>query len=66
MFISHLPGRFGVEQENGQTDEISDLSVSAPADDELLKVWKDFRKVVNFINENEKWLTPLLQKCKFG
>jgi hypothetical protein len=32
----------------------------APLKVELLNLWRDFRKVVQFIDDNEKWLKPLL------
>lgn len=32
----------------------------APLKVELLNLWGDFRKVVQFIDENEKWLKSML------
>ena len=51
-------------KENGQTVISDDLSVFAPLSDEMLKVWRDFRKVVEFIQQNEKWLRPLLERVQ--
>ena len=52
------------KKENGQTADFSNLSALAPPNEELLKLWKDFLKVVDFINDNERWLMPLLKMCK--
>ena len=32
------------------------LGLSAPPEVELLNLWRDFRKVVDFIDENQEWL----------
>ena len=40
------------------------LFLGAPLNDELLNLWHDFLKVVDFINDNERWLMPLLKMCK--
>ena len=34
----------------------------APAGIELLNLWNDFRKVVKFIDENQTWLRPLMDR----
>jgi hypothetical protein len=34
----------------------------APAGVELLNLWNDFRKVVQFIDENQTWLSPLMDR----
>ena len=36
----------------------------APLPVEMLNLWKDFRKVVQFIDENENWVKPLLAAIK--
>ena len=36
----------------------------APLPVEILNLWKDFRKVVQFIDENENWVKPLLAAIK--
>ena len=28
---------------------------------EILNLWRDFRKVVEFIDKNSNWLSPILQ-----
>ena len=43
-------------KENGQTVVSDDLSVLAPENNEILNLWWDFRKVVDYIQQNEKWL----------
>ena len=43
----------------------SDLSALAPAElEKLNRVWRDFRKVVQFIDDNKVWLMPLLERVK--
>ena len=39
-----------------------DLSSVAPAGIELLNLWNDFRKVVQFIDDNQTWLRPLMDR----
>ena len=34
----------------------------APPSIELLNLWNDFRKVVKFIDENQTWLRPLMDR----
>ena len=34
----------------------------APAGIELLNLWNDFRKVVQFIDDNQTWLHPLMDR----
>ena len=34
----------------------------APAGIELLNLWNDFRKVVQFIDDNQTWLRPLMDR----
>lgn len=49
------------EKENGQTADFSNLSALAPAElEKLNRIWRDFRKVVQFIDENKTWLLPAL------
>ena len=38
------------------------LIFSAPSGIELLNLWNDFRKVVKFIDENQTWLRPLMDR----
>ena len=38
------------------------LGLSAPAEVELLNLWRDFRKVVEFIDRNNEWLHPMLEE----
>ena len=33
---------------------------SAPENNEILNLWRDFLKVVDFIDDNHEWLNPLL------
>ena len=50
------------EKEKGQTLNFEDLSNVAPAGIELLNLWNDFRKVVQFIDDNQTWLRPLMDR----
>jgi hypothetical protein len=34
----------------------------APPEVELLNLWRDFRKVVEFIDQNNEWLHPMLEE----
>ena len=45
-------------KENGQTADFSNLSALAPQKVEFKNLWWDFRKVVDYIQQNEKWLLP--------
>ena len=36
----------------------------APESEAMLNLWRDFRKVVQFIDENKVWLMPLLERVK--
>ena len=49
-------------EEKGQTLNFEDLSSVAPAGIELLNLWNDFRKVVQFIYDNQTWLRPLMDR----
>ena len=49
-----------MQKENGQTADFSNLSALAPPSKEMLNIWWDFRKVVEFIDDNRSWLLPLL------
>ena len=48
--------------ENGQTFVSDDLSALAPPEVELQNLWRDFRKVVEFIDQNNEWLHPMLEE----
>ena len=48
------------EKENGQTDNFTDLSALASQNSEMLNLWQDFLKVVDFIDDNHECLNPLL------
>lgn len=50
------------EKEKGQTLIFEDLSFFAPACVELLNLWNDFRKVVQFVDDNQTWLRPLMYR----
>ena len=62
MFVFDLKSVGYEEKEKGQTLNFEDLSSVAPAGIELLNLWNDFLKVVNFIDDNETWLRPLLDR----
>ena len=49
------------EKEKGQTLNFEDLSTCPPAGIGLLNLWNDFRKVVQFIDENP-WVKPMLER----
>ena len=34
----------------------------APLSIEMLNLWNDFRKVVQFIDDNQTWLRPLMDR----
>ncbi len=52
------------EKKNGQTVISDDLSALAPPDLEMLNLWRDFKKVVRFIDDNIHWLRPLMSVCE--
>ena len=52
------------EKKSGQTAVSDDLSALAPFEAELLNLWNDFKKVVQFIDENAVWLKPLMSVCE--
>jgi hypothetical protein len=39
-------------------------SALAPESEAMLNLWRDFRKVVKFIDINRGWLEPLLEQAK--
>ena len=43
-----------------QTIKNDDLSLSVHPTLEILNLWEDFKKVVEFIDENHNWLNPLM------
>lgn len=48
------------KKKKGQTLKIEDLSLDAPRTSEMLNLWRDFLKVVKFIDENQEWLLSML------
>ena len=48
------------EEKSRQTVVSDDLSALAPRNSEMLNLWQDFLKVVDFIDDNHEWLNPLL------
>lgn len=54
------------ERESGQTVISDDLSALAPPSLELLNLWRDFKKVVQFIDDNIHWLRPLMSVCEMN
>ena len=52
------------KKKKGQTLKIEDLSLDAPRNSEMLNLWRDFLKVVKFIDENQEWLITLLGDAK--
>jgi hypothetical protein len=50
------------DKRSGRTVVSDDSSALAPPSVELLNLWNDFLKVVEFIQQNEGWLRPLLNK----
>ncbi len=39
-------------------------AISAPRNSEMLNLWRDFLKVVKFIDKNQEWLITLLGDAK--
>ena len=39
-------------------------SALAPESEAMLNLWRDFRKIVKFIDINRGWLEPLLEQAK--
>ena len=64
LFARYLNPTNYVEKESGQNVVSDDLSAFAPLPVEMLNLWRDFRKVVQFIDENENWVKPLLAVIK--
>ena len=55
------------DKESGQIDFSTNLSALAPQELEKLNlIWRDFRKVVRFIDENREWLDTMLHKKPKG
>ena len=52
------------EKESGQTVIADDLSALAPLNVEILNLWRDFKKVVKFIDANSCWLRLLMSVCE--
>ena len=64
MFTFNLESSNYEEKEKGQTLKFEDLSLDAPRNSEMLNLWRDFLKVVKFIDENQEWLITLLGDAK--
>ena len=64
MFVYDLKSRGYIDKEKGQTLISEDLSALAPHMPEILNIWKDFKKVVEFIDANKAWLISLMQVCE--
>ena len=47
-------------QKKKPTTFVSDWLSFAPENIEILNLWRDFLKVVDFIDDNHEWLNPLL------
>ena len=47
-----------------KTDDIAAVRFPAPESGAMLNLWRDFRKVVKFIDINRGWLEPLLEQVK--
>ena len=47
-------------QKRKPTTCVSDWFSGAPENNEILNLWRDFLKVVDFIDDNHEWLNPLL------
>ena len=62
LFVYDLKSVNYGEKENGQTADYDNLSALAPPTVEILNIWRDFRKVVDFIDGNREWIVPLLQR----
>ena len=60
LFARYLNPMNYEEKESGQTADFCNLSALAPQSVELLNIWWDFLKVVEFIDDNRSWLLPLL------
>ena len=54
--------------EKKKTDKLPICAICplrAPAElEKLNRIWRDFRKVVQFIDDNRVWLLPLLERVK--
>ena len=65
LFVYDLNSVSYEQKQNEQTFVSDDLFVLAPLrDDYLNRVWRDFRKVVRFIEDNASWLLPMLEQVK--
>ena len=49
-----------------KTDDIAAVRFPAPESEAMLNLLRDFRKVVQFIDENKVWLLPVLEKVSKG
>ena len=49
-----------VPKKKKPTTFVSDWLSGAPRNSEMLNLWRDFLKVVDFIDDNHEWLNPLL------
>ena len=63
LYLNYYLYRY-IDKEKGQTFISEDLSALAPHMPEILNIWNDFKKVVEFIDANKAWLISLMQVCE--
>ena len=62
MFLFDLKSGECEDKKERQTIKNDDLSLSVPPTLEILNLWEDFKKVVEFIETNSTWLKPIMDR----
>ena len=60
LFVYDLNSVGYEQKQSGQTVISNNLSALAPPEVEIKNLWRDFRKVAEYIKGNREWLLPLL------
>ena len=62
MFLFDLKSGECEDRKERQTIKNDDLSLSVHPTLEILNLWEDFKKVVEFIETNSTWQKPMLER----
>ena len=62
MFLFDLKSGECGDKKERQTIKNDDLSLSVHPSIEMLNLWEDFHKVVEFIEDNSTWLKPIMER----
>ena len=65
MFLFNLKSGECEDKKERQTIKNDDLSLSVHPTIEILNLWEDFKKVVEFIETNSTWLKLMMERMLY-